>query len=384
MSCLFTSCGSESNTSNTSQDGSNSNSTVFESDTSNTSQDGSDSSSTITDSENGIIPLYTQDKIMNNISSYSHSFKITAYDKICSYEIKFDYETSTGLARIQNYNSNNEKIDDPIDYFFIKDINNDCAIYSYNSEYYSHTFSKDKADELYYLRLLFDLSSEINENAPYESKTELTYAGRQATKYVISDPEYIISAETNLYITLDNETGAVLSVTEEDFNYYESYEFTPNNEQAKNEVIAKKNTIPFDYFDTKILNIVNLENIVFPDEKFLINSNVVYKDGSSTNLSNLSSYNVGYHYYKEDTTFITDLCHYIYNQGIKYDDKGNVFDFDEVCTDETVDWGYTQVRIISFFSYINVNDVNYYVKLQAQKPSYSINFWYVWLEIRVD
>lgn len=276
LPCLLTACGFESDssdtsgssntsdTSDTTQDASSSNTAVFESDTSNPVQDESISNTTIDEAKNEIIPLYAQDTIKNNVASYSHSFKVTTSDKIYSYEIKFDYETSTGLARRQNFTLDQEEMSDPIDYFFIRDINNDCVIYSSNSEYFSHSFRKDDDHELFYLRLLFDISSEVMENAPYESKTELTYAGRQATKYVISDPDYVIPSDTKLNITLDNETGAVLSVTQDDLNWYESSEFIPNNDQAKNEVIAKKNTIPFEYFDTRILKIVNLENIVFP------------------------------------------------------------------------------------------------------------------------
>ncbi|MGN1261821.1 MAG: hypothetical protein ACI4UT_01990 [Candidatus Enteromonas sp.] len=115
-----------------------------------------------------------------------------------------------------------------------------------------------------------------------------------------------------------------------------------------------------------------------------MNASVDYYDASSTDLSNLHSYTVGYHYYKEDTTFITDLCHYMYDQGLKNTATGEVVDFGELYKDRNVDYGYTALRIISFSSHINVNGVNYSVKLQAQKPSYSIDFWYVFLEMYAD
>lgn len=257
-------------------------------------------------------------------------------------------------------------------------------IFGSSEEFNEYSFHKDSNYDLFYIRLLFDLSNNLKEGAPYDSKTEITYAGRKATKYLISNNEYIITSCTNCYLILDNETGAVLSLTYDYFNFYESTAFTPNDQKAKNDVIAKKNTIPFEYFDTRVLELVNLENITFP-EGDLAGAGIGFKDSSSCNTSNLNEYNVGYHYYNvEDTTFIKDLCKYVYDQGIKYDYEGGKHDFEELYSEERINYYGVGLDIIRINAYVIINDVRYNVVLQGQCTWSEPNFWFVHLDIYVQ
>ena len=378
---LLSSCNSNPN-SGTNQSGDSIESNNISSD-SNVPSDNSVSSDNNEVGNKDVVPLYPVETIRSNINSYSHSFNITKSDGISSYEIKFDYETNMGIVIIQNFNLNNEKIDEPTEDFILMDKDYDCVYYNKYEETNSHSYNPDNDLKFFYIRKLFDYSSEIYEGAPYDSKTEMTYAGRQATQYVVSNSDYITAADTKLTIILDNDTGAVLSMAYDNEKFYETTEFTPNNQKAKNDVITIKNTIPFEYFDTRALKIVNLENISFP-EGDLVNAGIGFKDASSCQISNLSEYYVGYHYYNVgSTTFITDLCKYVYDQGINCDAGGSQQDFDVLYSEKTVDYGYVKVDIININSYVTINDIKYRVMLQGQSTRNNLNFWYVHLNIYV-
>ena len=105
---------------------------------------------------------------------------------------------------------------------------------------------------------------------------------------------------------------------------------------------------------------------------------------SNCQISNLSEYYVGYHYYNvADRTFITDLCKYVYDQGINCDAGGEQQDFDVLYSEKTVDYGYVKVDIIYIDSYVTINDIKYRVRLQGQSTRNNLNFWYVHLNIYV-
>lgn len=333
--------------------------------------------------KDGVIPLYSQDTIKNNIASYSHSLKITTNDGIDNYEVKFDNETNAGIAIKQEYTADNEKIGEPVEYFFLRDKDNDCLIFGSSKEFNEYSFHKDNNYDLFYIRLLFDLSNNLIEGAPYDSKTEITYAGRKATKYVISNNEYVITSCKNCCLILDNETGAVLSLTYDYFNFYESTAFTPNDQKAKNDVIAKKNTIPFEYFDTRVLELVNLENITFP-EGDLAGAGIDFKDFSSSEISNFTAYRVAYDYYGvEDTSFIKELCKYVYDQGIKYDLEGGAHEFEELYSEKSLDYYGTGMYINRINACIIIDGVTYNIILQGQSKWSEPHFWHVVLNIYV-
>ena len=138
-----------------------------------------------------------------------------------------------------------------------------------------------------------------------------------------------------------------------------------------------ENTIPFEYFDTRVLKLFNLENIAFP-EGDLAEASISFRDASSCSPSNLKEYSVGYHYYDvEDPSFIKDLCKYVYDQGIKYGEH----DFEELYSEESLNYYGTGMDIHRINAYVTINGVKYNVKLQGQRKLSEPKFWFVHLNI---
>lgn len=333
--------------------------------------------------ESDLLPLAPEETIKSNVDVYSQTFQVTLVDEIKTYDLRYDTKTKNGLLAYQEFTLDHEPLTEAADYFILLGKGNEGVVYYENDEYHSCGYKKDRDVDvdLFYVRLLFDISNEILGEAHYRSKTPLTYAGRQATKYALKDGHVTLTDSVD--IILDDETGAVLSVVYDFGNWYETSAFSPNDKAAEDAILAKKAEAGCEYLEPRALDIVGLAGIPFPDWYF-DGASTVFKDGSSRDYSNLSEYHVGYHEPLKDTAILKDLCQYVYDQGIQYiydkESGASHHEFEELFEDKIMQvTSYIAIHVIQIHGYAKVGGEYYWVKLQARDPNDGA--WHVSLEI---
>lgn len=319
-----------------------------------------------------VVPLHEEETIKRNIGSYSSSFKITTYDGIYDFDVKYDCDLNAGIVTREG-----------TDFYFIRGKDNSYLAYYENEYGYGYIedwrMSTEFRMNLLYMNLLFDITAEIQENAPYASKKELTYAGREATQYIVTNKAFIIP-DTTLDLVLDNQTGAVLSLKYDNIDFYQSSSFVPNDTEASKAVKAKHDTLAFEFFDKDVLALVGLEDIKIPNwyEKSATFSCL---DDSSTNASNMSDYSVQYFEILRSTEEIEKIAKSIYEKGIKYNINNELKTYDELFekTRDTVN--YTVVDTVRFNGYVVKGGTTYNVVFQGTNQSTDPDCWYMTLAI---
>ncbi|MCQ2773026.1 MAG: hypothetical protein MJ238_07145, partial [Bacilli bacterium] len=218
------------------------------------------------------------------------------------------------------------------------------------------------------------------ENAPYASKTELTYAGREATQYIITNANYILPTDTKLNIVLDKETGAVLSLKYDNIDFYESTSFIANDKAASDAVKAKHDPLAFDFLDKDVLALVDLQDLAIPSwyEK---SATFSYLDDSNNSVSNMSGYSVQYFQLLSTTEEIENVAKSIYAKGIKYNFDNELKTYEELfeTTRETVN--YTVIDTVRFNAYVTKGDTKYNVVFQGTNESSYPGEWFITLAI---
>lgn len=326
-----------------------------------------------------VVKLLSQDEILSNMQAYSHSFSITTNIGVKTFDVKYNHETNSGIVDYQYDSSEgNTEISDT---YFLRDFDNTCLTYQSADEGKSFGFSKGNYLALFEIRYLYDYSNHlIKSDVPYESKTAITYADRQATRYVISDQETIMTISSKMYLITDDETGAILSINYEGISVYDTTSFIPKNESVKSEVLNRKDSLVFEYFDKRALSVFNLQDIVFP-HGFLAGAGISFRDNTNYTIPNMSAYNVGYQYLTEDTSFIKELCQYVFDHVFEKDESGEEYKFEDFYSEQTVNYPSAMLTIKRVNCYVTIKGVEYLVKLQGQCNNTQSNFWFVHLNI---
>lgn len=320
-----------------------------------------------------VLPLNDEETIKKNIGSYSSAFTITTYDGVYDFEVKYDSELNAGIVTREG-----------TDFYFIRGKDNSYLTYYENEYGYGYLedwkMSTPFRLNLLYMNLLFDITAEVRENAPYASKTELTYAGREATQYIITNANYILPTDTKLNIVLDKETGAVLSLKYDNIDFYESTSFVANDKTASDAVKAKHDTLAFDFLDKDVLALVDLQDLTIPSwyEK---SATFSYLDDSNNSVSNMSGYSVQYFQLLSTTEEIENVAKSIYAKGIKYNFDNELKTYEELfeTTRETVN--YTVIDTVRFNAYVTKGDTKYNVVFQGTNESSYPGEWFITLAI---
>ena len=320
-----------------------------------------------------VVPLHKEETIKRNIGSYSSSFTITTYDGIYDFDVKYDSDLNAGIVTREG-----------TDFYFIRGRDNTYVTYYENEYGYGYVedwrMNTSFRLELLYMNLIFDITAEVSENAPYASKTELTYAGRDAVQYIVSNKNYILPTDTNLNIVLDKQTGAVLALKYDHINFYESKSFVANDAKASEAVKAKHDTLAFDFLDKDVLALVGLQDLVLPAwyEK---SATFSYLDDSNKNISNMSDYSVQYFEILQSTEEIEKIAKSIYEKGVKYNIDNELKTYDELFekTRDTVN--YTVVDTVRFNGYVVKGGTTYNVVFQGTNQSTDPDCWYMTLAI---
>ena len=319
------------------------------------------------------IPVQEEEQIKKNIGSYSSKFSITTFDGTSNYDVKFDATLNAGIVTREGQ-----------DFYFVRGRDNYYVVY-YENPYgfgYVEDYNMDLDFnlDLLYMNLIFDISAELQENAPYASKKDVTYAGRNATEYIIKNRGFIIPTDTDLTIVLDNETGAILSLLYDHINFYQSTSFMPNDEAASNAVKAKKDTLAFDFYDKEVLALVGLENLKLPNW-YERSATYSLLDDSSKDVNNMANYSAQYYDILRDTKQIEDVAKFIYNSGIKYDYDGKQSTFEELYNSDRSTINFTVVDTLRLNAYTTIGGTKYNVVFQGVNRSTDPDLWSMTLAI---
>lgn len=315
-----------------------------------------------------VLPLKTEEQIRANVGSYSQTFTITTFDGVYNYVVKADASKKQVLF---NYNDN--------EFFAEYDSNYTYLVY-YSNEYgsgYCKDYRYGSKVDTFYIDQLFDLSHDVAGAVKYQSKKDVTYAGRAATEYVLAaNQESLIPADTKLTVVLDNETGAILKCVYDHINFYETTSFTPNDTTAEIAVAAKRATIEFDWFDVSILTKFGYQDIDF--SAFDANSaGIQFSDDAKTVLYTYSVEHLLCTFKEGTPDVIVNLAKYVYSKGAKLDYSGYESDFEELYEDKIYTYGVTNVHCLTLNAYMVIDGVYYNVYFQGRNDMSNPGEWYV-------